>query len=60
MTEAKKDVEMKDVEESKEEKKEVPKEPQDPFYGNLTPTINQFRNQEKPCPIREGGQRKGL
>ena len=33
MTEAKKDVEMKDVEEKKDDKKEVPQEPQDPFYG---------------------------
>lgn len=36
MTEAKKDVEMKDVEESKEEKKEVAQEPHDPFFRNFT------------------------
>ncbi len=34
MTDAKKDVEMKDAEDTKkEEKKEVAQEPQDPFYG---------------------------
>lgn len=33
MTEAKKDADMKDVEEKKEEKKEVVQEVHDPFYG---------------------------
>lgn len=60
MTEAKKDVEMKDVEENKEEKKEIPKEPQDPFYGNLTYISNPFRNQEELSPPREGSQGKRL
>jgi hypothetical protein len=60
MTDSKKDVEMINTEEKKEEKKEVVQEPHDPFFGKFRLYSLCFRYQEEPCALGKGCQGKGF
>jgi hypothetical protein len=54
MTDSKKDVEMINTEEKKEEKKEVVQEPHDPFFGKIRLYSLCFRYQKEPCAFGKG------